>query len=133
MVVCEALCCAPREEEDKRMQIGRRRFFAIAAASAALLIQPARAQVLSGTDCSVGFVNGLVQLGAGCQLTPPGLGMAVAPPSHLVALSRGADAGTASDATPPQSGGRRQRAAQRHRLQKQRRLAHERRQRKRSH
>lgn len=77
---------------------------------------PARAQVLSGTDCGVGFVDGLVQLGAGCQLTPPGLGSAVAPPSHLVALSQVADSSTSTDATPPQSGGRRQRIkARRHR------------------
>ena len=64
--------------------MNRRRFMALGAAAAAA---PALAFAQTTTEtagCAIGFVNGLLQYGADCPLlTPPGTGMAIAPPSHL--------------------------------------------------
>ena len=104
------------EMEDARMgsspRLTRRRLFTAAAAVAALRFQSARAQTTTDSGCTIGFVNGLLQYSPDCPLlTPPGLGMAVAPPSHLIALAQAADGATGeiSGDTVPQSGGRRQR------------------------
>ena len=64
--------------------MNRRRFMALGVAAAA---SPAIAYAQTTTapgGCAIGFVNGLLQYGADCPpLTPPGTGLAIAPPSHL--------------------------------------------------
>lgn len=64
--------------------MNRRRFIALGAAAA---VAPAVAYAQTTTttaECTIGFVNGLLQYAPNCPLlTPPGMGMAIAPPSHL--------------------------------------------------
>lgn len=44
----------------------------------------ARAQVLPG--CTIGYVNGLLQVSPDCLIDPPGSAPPVAPPGHLISL-----------------------------------------------
>jgi hypothetical protein len=64
--------------------MNRRRFILAAAATAAT---PALAYAQTTTptgECTIGFVNGLLQYSPDCPaLTPPGLNIEIAPPSHL--------------------------------------------------
>ena len=93
-------------------RLTRRRLFTAAAAAVALKFQPARAQTTAEPGCAIGFLHGLLQYSPDCSLlTPPALGAAVAPPSHLVSLAQtleGAAGGAGGDKV-PQSGSRRKR------------------------
>ena len=61
-----------------------RRRFLLASVAAALVPAIARAQTTTG-ECTVGFVNGILQFDPNCStLSVPGLPMSVSPPSHLV-------------------------------------------------
>jgi hypothetical protein len=104
------------ETEDARMgsspRLTRRSILTATAAAAALRLKPARAQTISDTGCSIGFLNGLLQFDPDCAaVTPPALGAEVAPPSHLVSLAEALDGATggASVDKVPQSGSRRKR------------------------
>jgi hypothetical protein len=69
--------------------MNRRRFVLLAGVTVAAPAAVARAQTApvpmsTPGGCTVGFVNGLLQIAPDCPLlTPPGTQMAVAPPSHL--------------------------------------------------
>jgi hypothetical protein len=84
--------------------MNRRRFVLGAAAAAAMpAIAYAQTTTTTPTGCAIGFVNGLLTMSPECPLlTPPGLNMAVAPPSHLTmeaeAEANAADAGAAAQA-----------------------------------
>jgi hypothetical protein len=98
------------------LRLTRRSMLTSVAAVTMLTVQPARAQTLADTGCSIGFLNGLLQFDPDCPLvTRPALGAEVAPPSHLVSLAYALDGatGTATGDKVPQSGGRRKRAAAR--------------------
>jgi hypothetical protein len=101
-------------------RLTRRSLLAAAAAVAALEFRPARAQITAEPGCSIGFVNGLLQFSLDCPLlTPPALGMEVAPPSHLVSLAQAADSASGTTTEVPQSGSRRKRhAARQHQRRK---------------
>jgi hypothetical protein len=82
----------------------RRRLLAAALVVAALKIQPARAQTTADTGCTIGFLNGLLQFSPDCSLlSPPALGMEVAPPSHLVTLAQAADGATSTTTEAPRA------------------------------
>jgi hypothetical protein len=70
------------------VKLNRRRFV-LASLAAAALPAVARAQTTTPTTggCAIGFVNGLLQFSEDCEMLDiPGLGMQVAPPSHMVGL-----------------------------------------------